>query len=255
MARRNWTLEETMMAFALYLMLPSKAYDDTGNEVQQLALAIGRTSNAVALKLWNIAANDENRMKMGRVGMPHGSRLDREIWDLYRDGGDEFLSDTVLLLSNTFAEKIAKATSITYAYINLPEGKERESLVSQRINQQYFRNTLLYNYENKCCLTGLAVEQLLVASHIKPWKDSNPITERLSPHNGLLLNALHDRAFDGGLITIDRGFRVRVSPLVKQSSVNREWLLRFEKEPIRVSKDFPPGREFIEYHNDLVFLH
>jgi putative restriction endonuclease len=95
----------------------------------------------------------------------------------------------------------------------------------------------------------------LIASHIKPWSVSDPRTERLSPCNGLLLNALHDRAFDNGLITIDDSYRVRVSAKVKHNMASQEWLLRFEKVGIRVPIGFPPGKEFIEYHNDVVFLH
>jgi putative restriction endonuclease len=254
MTRRNWTLEETMMAFALYLVLPPKDCDDTGADVRQLASALERTPDAVALKLWNIAAHDANRTKLGKVGMQHGSKLDEEIWNLYTQDSDNFLAKAALLLSDALANNRLATPSVTYAYINSPEGKEREAIVSQRINQQYFRNTLLRNYGNQCCITGLAVEQLLVASHIKPWKDSDPRTERLSPYNGLLLNALHDRAFDGGLITIDSSYRIRVSPKVKTSPASQEWLFRFDGETVTVPKDYPPGKEFIEYHNDMVFL-
>jgi hypothetical protein len=79
MAQRNWTLEETTMAFALYLILSPKAYDDARTEVRQLAEAIGRTPDAVAMKLWNIAAHDENRVKMGkpcRLTRRQGARSD-----------------------------------------------------------------------------------------------------------------------------------------------------------------------------------
>lgn len=79
--RRNWSREETMMAFALYMILEPRECDDKGFDVRRLAAAIHRTPNSVALKIWNIAAHDANRQARGRVGMQHGSKLDAEIWD------------------------------------------------------------------------------------------------------------------------------------------------------------------------------
>ncbi len=254
MTNRNWSLEETMMAFALYLILPPKACDDRGEEVQQFAAAIKRTPSAVALKLWNIAANDENRRNLGKVGMLHGSKLDKEVWRLYHAEGDAFLGKSVALLLDMFTSKVEPLQALAYANVSFPVGKEREVVVAQRVNQQYFRNTLLTNYRGECCITGISLESLLIASHIKPWSISDPATERLTPANGLLLNALHDKAFDAGLITIDASYRIRVSSTVKKNSENTEWLWRFDKEHIVVPKTFPPGKEFIEYHNDVVFM-
>ncbi len=81
--------------------------------------------------------------------------------------------------------------------------------------------------------------------------------ERLSPENGLLLNALHDRAFDQGLITIDRDLRVVVSRQVpRRANVGMpeyDYLWSFNGRRIDVPGPFRPRREFIEYHNDVVF--
>ena len=65
-------------------------------------------------------------------------------------------------------------------------------------------------YNGRCCITGLSLSGLLVASHIIPW--SHDRDNRVNPRNGLLLSALHDKAFDTGLITIkDFDMTVRVS--------------------------------------------
>lgn len=79
MTRRNWTIEETRAAFALYLLLEPSQIDKRNSDIIALATALDRTPSAVALKLWNIAANDANRVESGRVGMSHGSKLDKEI--------------------------------------------------------------------------------------------------------------------------------------------------------------------------------
>ncbi len=259
--RRNWTHDETLMAFVLYYMLPSNEIDDTGADVIALANAIGRTPNAVAMKAWNIAAHDMNRVGSGKVGMPHGSKLDALIWEEFEVKGDALIEEGFKLLEKTVGAGTL-SPEISYAVVgdvpegegDVPEGKVHEVVRSERVNQQYFRNTLMKNYSERCCITGIAVPALLVASHIKPWKDADPKTERLTGSNGLLLNALHDRAFDKGLMTIDCNHKVVLSSKLKRDVPNMEWLFRFEGEQIVEPKAMPPAREFIEYHNDVVFI-
>ena len=74
--------------------------------------------------------------------------------------------------------------------------------------QYFFRLAVLNSYENKGCITGLPYTELLVASHIKPWKDSDLKVEKTNPMNGLSLNALYDKAFDKGLITITPDYQL-----------------------------------------------
>ena len=80
----------------------------------------------------------------------------------------------------------------------IKEGKVREGVVKVRVNQSFFRNTVLASYENKCCITGISIPDFLVASHIIPW--SKDEKNRLNPENGLCLNSIHDKAFDKGFI-------------------------------------------------------
>ena len=58
-------------------------------------------------------------------------------------------------------------------------------------------------WQGRCPLTGISDPELLRASHIIAWKDCGSDTERLDVHNGLLLSALWDAAFDRGLVTFD----------------------------------------------------
>ena len=138
----------------------------------------------------------------------------------------------------------------------LPVGKDRPVVATTRANQSCFRNALLDNYQRRCCLTGLDIEPLLMASHIKPWSKADLATERLLPENGLLLNALHDRAFNQGLITIDRDLHIVVSHEVPRANVTKspefDYLWSFNGRRIRVSGPFRPHPDFIEYHNDVV---
>ncbi|WP_343739596.1 HNH endonuclease signature motif containing protein [Delftia tsuruhatensis] len=76
---------------------------------------------------------------------------------------------------------------------------EIEQLVKARRGQGIYRTNLL-QIEKRCRLTGISDPRLLVASHIKPWKDSTN-DERLDGHNGLLLSPHVDRLFDRHLIS------------------------------------------------------
>jgi len=102
----------------------------------------------------------------------------------------------------------------------------------------------------------LAIPELLVASHIKPWKDADSRTERTNPINRLTLNALHDKAFDRGSITVTFDYIVKVSSEIK-SSVEGDtvegWLLSFANQKIQMPNKFFPGKEFLEFHNDVIF--
>lgn len=84
----------------------------------------------------------------------------------------------------------------------LPRSTEAERLVVQRLGQGIFRDGLLEYWEGCCAVTGLAVPELLRASHIKPWADCASDAERLDVFNGLLLAPHLDAAFDCGLITV-----------------------------------------------------
>ena len=213
--RKNWSREETLAALFLYLVLPARLIDDKGEDVQTLARAIGRTPAAVSLKIWNLASFDERRRARGKVGMVNASKMDKLVWAEYSSNGDALVEEAAGAFFGQLDSENSMSNELKDAIgVDLPEGREREVIISKRVNQQFFRNTLLANYRSRCCLTGLSNPTLLVASHIKPWSVSDPRTERLAPDNGLLLNALHDKAFDQGFITITKDLKVVVSGTV-----------------------------------------
>lgn len=86
---------------------------------------------------------------------------------------------------------------------NLPRTTEAERLVVQRIGQDIFRARLMDYWQGRCPLTGITDAALLRASHIIPWAECETDAERLDVHNGLLLSALWDAAFDRALVTFD----------------------------------------------------
>jgi len=95
---------------------------------------------------------------------------------------------------------------------SLPRTTETERLVVQRIGQDVFRDSLIDYWQGRCPLTGISDRALLRASHIIPWAECETDAERLNVHNGLLLSALWDAAFDRALVTFDDEGRPEFSP-------------------------------------------
>ncbi len=95
---------------------------------------------------------------------------------------------------------------------DLPKSTEAERRVVQRIGQDIFRERLMTYWQGHCPLTGITDSALLRASHIVPWKDCPDDAERLNIHNGLLLSALWDAAFDRGLATFNDDGQPAFSP-------------------------------------------
>jgi hypothetical protein len=93
----------------------------------------------------------------------------------------------------------------------LPRTTEAERLMIQRIGQNLFRDALMDYWGGRCPLTGITEPALLRASHIVPWSDCND-EQRLDVHNGLLLSALWDAAFDQGLVSFGDDGKPCVSP-------------------------------------------
>ena len=123
-----------------------------------------------------------------------------------------------------------------------------------RRGQSFFRAAVLAAEDCKCCITGIASESLLRASHIIPWADNESL--RLDPRNGLCLNALHDAAFDRGLIGFSDKFELLVSPRLKDDMPQTIYGEMFENrqgERITFRERFRPTPDMFAYHRTKVF--
>ena len=208
MKRENWTREQTIVALNLYCKIPFNKVNSTHTDIIRIAKIIGRTPNSVKMKIGNFGSFDLDLKKRGIVGLSNASKLDKLVWDEFNDNWESLAYESELLISKFLNEPIEQITGIDI--YNLPEGKERVAIIKQRVNQSFFRSTVLSSYNLKCCVTGLSISDFLVASHIIPWaKDTK---NRLNPHNGLCLNSIHDKAFDRGFITVTTDYKVKVSP-------------------------------------------
>ncbi|EKD28846.1 MAG: hypothetical protein ACD_79C00184G0001, partial [uncultured bacterium] len=206
--KNNWSREELIVAFNLYCKTPFTKINSTNSSIKELARIIGRSNSAVALKLVNFARLDPALQKRNIFGMSHGSKGEELIWNEFNANWEGLAYESEKILAGYKGNTIESSSAIVTD--DLPvEGKERESIIKTRVNQSFFRNMVLASYDNHCCITGIAIPALLVASHIVPW--AIDIKSRMNPANGLCLNALHDRAFDKGLITITPDFIIKIS--------------------------------------------
>jgi hypothetical protein len=107
---------------------------------------------------------------------------------------------------------------------DLPRTTEAERLMVQRIGQDIFRTRLMDYWQGRCPLTGITDQALLRASHIVPWAECESDAERLDVHNGLLLSALWDAAFDRALVTFDDEGNPQFSPeLSERARAELRW--------------------------------
>lgn len=102
------------------------------------------------------------------------------------------------------------------AYINTPNITERRGLVTSRVGQGAYRSSILYRWEYKCAVTNYSKLDILIASHIVPWKDSNN-DERLDVDNGILLSPNYDALFDRHLISFENGGKIILSEILVKS--------------------------------------
>jgi predicted restriction endonuclease len=112
---------------------------------------------------------------------------------------------------------------------------------------------VLQSYNNRCAISGLAIPQLLVASHIIPW--SEDASRRADPTNGIALNALYDKAFDRHLISFDEDFRLVLSSKIKakaKDAMVQEYFLRFEDKTLDMPNRFFPDVRALKEHRDKI---
>lgn len=259
MANRNgvkWSREETILAYELYCRTPFSKISQSNPEIKKLAELLGRTPGSVGLKMHNLAHYDPELKKRNVTAMAHGSKLDGEIFSEFCNDWTELsyqAQEIRARMQNVEVREIIDVGDID----DIPPGEYKERVMKNRVGQYFFRMAVLSSYGNKCCITGMSKSSLLIASHIKPWNVCDEKTERTNPCNGLCLNSLHDKVFDRGLITLDSKLRLIGSKEMKNAEMDqqtRDWFYGYEGKQINLPDKFLPGKSFLEYHNDVVFL-
>lgn len=251
--RRNWTRDQTLASFFLYLQAKPAEMQTASPGVAQLAASLNKPPQAVAAKLRTFTQLDPVLSHHHIRATDNVTPLDEAVWK-------EFQTDwtaTAQLASEAFdavvgayeplaATAFASASDAAYLY---QAGETREAIVQVRKNQHVFRKAILSSYGSRCCITGLENERLLVASHIVPWAQDPQ--NRLNPENGLCLSALHDRAYDQGLLTVLPDYTVRVGQAIAAQKGNdflSDALLKYDGRTIALPGRFRPAPGFLDWH-------
>jgi putative restriction endonuclease len=246
----DWRRDQTLAALHVYFQLPFGQLHQRHPMIRQLAEWFDRTPGAVALKLVNFASLDPQIRESGRAGMSNASKLDRVIWGELNGDWDAVATEAAKIYERFGREHgVAPGADVAEDVPEIAEGKTTTASVMVRVNQARFRRAVLAGYGARCCISGLSEPRLLIASHIIPW--SMDIRNRLNPQNGLCLSALHDKAYDLGLITVLPDFTVRVSNQILTSEHDgfaQEALVRFNGRRIALPERFAPNPEFLEAH-------
>ena len=251
---KHWTKEELILAFNLYLKLPFGKMHKHTPEIIELANLLGRTPSSIGMRLGNFASIDPFHQQRGVGGLKGGMNQVKPIWDEFFHNQEElvFLSEKILAQKeNTSIEN--KYKEILFDLKDL-KGETKIREVKTRVNQSVFREMVLANYTTKCSITAIDLPQLLLASHILPWSKNEE--HRLNPENGICLSALYDKAFDKGIIGINKNYEVILSSTLKKKKDTLFFKNHFAPiENLKITKPvkYLPRKEFLEYHLDTVF--
>lgn len=247
--QRLWTRDELILAINLYCKLPFGRLHRLNPEVINLAKLIRRSSSSVALKLVNFASLDPSLKARGIKGASNASKLDNVIWNEFFNHWDILPYESEKLLAQLEHTTVEQLNHIPEEVLP-KKGKVREQMVKARVNQSFFRSSILAAYNNTCCITGINQPEFLIAGHIRPWGIDEK--NRLNPRNGIAINALHDKAFEAGFITITPDYKIKISPQILKRKTQQaiDFFGKFENQRIILPSRFLPDVEFLKYHND-----
>ena len=242
--RTAWTPEDIIIAFALYCVTPLTEIKVSNPVITRVSTQIGHSVSSLTMRMQNFRFLDPSAEK----GLQNVAKKDKEIYE-------DFRHDWGALSSR--AEELTGLSLFDAGPIN---GAKRISALTARskVNSEraFFRKAVLASYDYSCCISGMHMPSFLVASHIKPYRNCDRKTERVNPENGLCLNIFYDKAFDLGLITVDKHLRVWVAQkalTAYNDDFTTQWLHELQGESITLPTRFRPGSIFLEYHNDKIF--
>jgi putative restriction endonuclease len=267
---------ETLLCLAAMLVVDHHHYggstaSSTPSPVPELAALFRRTPESVLAKQANL---DYSRSHGGRHDREVGARMFGDAHLLsatYRVGieaaraegiGPEMLPDFLglgtevvfaflgqdeLMIDDLETEAERRLRGLAAGRSPIDQFTERLLLASIRVGQHRFASRVLANFGHSCGFCGMhpgrGLERrgLLVASHIKPWRQSDD-RERLDPANGIAACPTHDAAFDSGLLWVNGGYRIHLTPrLAEASRADAALSASLGQPPIADRLIVPPG--------------
>lgn len=245
MPRRGWTREETLVALNVYCRTPFGRLHARNPEIIEVAAALGRTPDALAMKCCNLAAFDA---ALQQRGLSKGSRLDEQVWQEFMVEPERIAFEAEAAQASLTHQELRAEERVEWEDV---EGLDRTTLTKVRVNQHFFRSLILASYRSACAVCELPFRPLLVASHIVPWSRDRSL--RMNPHNGICLCVLHDRAYDTGLLQITPDYNITLAPEIEaQASLATVTanFIAFSGRTLQVPDRWLPDRALLERHRN-----
>ena len=170
-----------------------------------------------------------------------GSTLANYILDLIqKNNSDDFVGKIEAEVESSIIKDVNSLIDKTL------DKTEAKIVVKSRVGQGLFKSKL-FEIADRCAVCGLKTKELLIASHIKPWSESNN-KERLDVNNGFLMCPTHDALFDKGYITFTDDGNILVSSAIPKTEY--ELLNIDEKIKINVRRE---QIKYIKWHRENIF--
>lgn len=241
---RKWTYNEVLLALYAYCHVPFNKANNSNPWIVKIANVIGRSPAAFKMKIGNLGAFDPFLRSQGIVDLLNTSKIDEEVWNDYNGHWDKLAFDAENILSSNGVGLIEDLS-------DLPVGSDEYYITKRRINQKFFRDSILTSYNNRCCISGISEPSLLEAAHIISWADNESL--RTEPTNGLCLNPFFHKAFDKFLITITPDYEIIVSEKLLSSTDDIDtfkYLENLQHSNITMPSRFLPDKKLLTLHYD-----
>ncbi|TGS92703.1 HNH endonuclease [Mesorhizobium sp. M2D.F.Ca.ET.171.01.1.1] len=182
------------------------------------------------------------------------TQIDRAVVDLVLEAARLSLADLLITPTETISDFAATLDDLIERSILEDTSLDRtvrEQLTRARRGQGLFRKRVL-DVEPACRITGIEKPNLLVASHIKPWRACGTSAERLDGFNGLMLAPHADFLFDRGLLGFEDDGRPLFSSRLQDADSAKLGLRTVERPPPRPFHD--ESRAYFQHHRSTVYI-
>jgi putative restriction endonuclease len=246
----NWTEDEVKMAINIYCKIPFKSTRKTSPEIIHWAKVIGRSPGGLYTKLCNLGRCDKAMHDIGVKGLSHGGKLEPILWAEFERNPERIIFESEQLLAERMGTTVEVINDLDA--LSLPEGRTREAVVRQRVNQKFFRDMVLNAYDRHCCVTGITSQSLLEACHISSWNADEK--NRTNPKNGLCMTSTFHRAYDKFLMAITPDHEIVISEQLlgsAQDEHTRRFLAGLQHKKMLMPEKFAPDVELLALHYEL----
>ena len=114
---RNWTREETIVAFNVYCKIPFKESSKAHPLIVKYARIIGRSPSALNMKVGNFGRLDPKLKERGIVGLGHGSKMEETIWGEFRENPAKLAYESECIIADFANKPIEEVSGISFADI------------------------------------------------------------------------------------------------------------------------------------------